>query len=433
MSEKGKILIRKSKKGKWIFEVDIHKKNPMKIPDFYDLKNDSLNEKECEVIREKNGQIKKITVDGEELPKKQFSPKTFHREFDKEHHKDIHNRGGNIQKATDIPDSLDIEKTRLPDDTRNALKGIKDIDNFALKLNKAARFEGEKFKFFETTRRGVKYQIKANISEEMIKDISKRYYDSIKKLNLKLSKELILKPEWRMIIGLGNESVYETSMTLHHIYGIPYIPGSAIKGVIGHYFIQNEFEETECEWKQINVFENVLENFDVKKDEELDFEDFKRKFSTKDRKASENLYNYFCESSNIKNESKILIELYQTLFGSQKKKGSIIFFDAFPIKPPNIEPDVINVHYPDYYGESKPPADYQNPKPIFFLTVKETPFQFIIGIKSRDNTTINGGKFKGQNIMKVAEKYLKGALSEHGIGAKTAVGYGYMKSRNAEN
>src|SRR6266487_1606082 len=39
----------------------------------------------------------------------------------------------------------------------------------------------------------------------------------------------------RMIVGLGNESVLETSITLHHTYGVPYIPGSALKGLAASY------------------------------------------------------------------------------------------------------------------------------------------------------------------------------------------------------
>ena len=167
MSENGKIIIRKSKKGKWVFEVDLGGKQPMHIPSFYDLKDDSLNQKECEIYREK-GQIVKITVDGKELPKRQQQKV--------EHNKDSYNRGRNVQKA-DIKDSLDVQKTELPKDTKNILTGIKDIDNFALKLNKVARLEGDKFKFFKTDNKGnVIYQIKANFSESMIKDISKQYY-----------------------------------------------------------------------------------------------------------------------------------------------------------------------------------------------------------------------------------------------------------------
>src|SRR6185369_614959 len=35
----------------------------------------------------------------------------------------------------------------------------------------------------------------------------------------------------RLIVGLGVESVLETSITLHRTYGVPYLPGSALKGL----------------------------------------------------------------------------------------------------------------------------------------------------------------------------------------------------------
>ena len=393
MSERGKLIIQKFKKG-YRGQIEINGKI-MPVPSFYVFKDDSLNGKECEVTREK-GQIKKIIVDGEELPKKQFSSKTFRREFDKEHHRDVHNRGrNNNTPRVGIPDSLDIRKTRLPDDTREALTDIKDIDNFALKLNKAARFEKRnrhdskkgKFEFFKTDRRGIKYRIKANISKELIENISKAHYGSIKKLNLKLSNELLLRPDWRLIVGLGNESVYETSITLHYIYGIPYIPGSAIKGVVRSYII--------------------TELFGKNKDGSLNLKD-----AEKEALQDPGFCDIFgCPKDSIYKESR---------------QGSVIFFDALPIEPPKIEPDVMNVHYPDYYGGNKPPTDYQNPNPIYFLTVKETPFKFILGIKERNNTPIQKGKFEGRKPLDVAFEYLKKALSEHGIGAKTAVGYGYM-------
>src|SRR5260221_1751552 len=39
----------------------------------------------------------------------------------------------------------------------------------------------------------------------------------------------------RMIVGLGDESVLETSIMLHRTYGVPYIPGSALKGLAASY------------------------------------------------------------------------------------------------------------------------------------------------------------------------------------------------------
>src|SRR5713226_261316 len=41
--------------------------------------------------------------------------------------------------------------------------------------------------------------------------------------------------DWRMAVGLGGETVLETDLTLHHLYGIPYIPGSALKGLTKAY------------------------------------------------------------------------------------------------------------------------------------------------------------------------------------------------------
>jgi len=50
---------------------------------------------------------------------------------------------------------------------------------------------------------------------------------------------------WRLIIGLGVSHPQETSMTLHHIYGIPYIPGSAVKGVTRHWIILSKHDNSE--------------------------------------------------------------------------------------------------------------------------------------------------------------------------------------------
>lgn len=291
-----------------------------------------------------------------------------------------------------ITDSFDISKTKLPEDTKKILGDFKNVDNFNLKFNKLARFEKDKFKFFETDRRGVKYQIRANFSDDFIRNVAQRYYGSIKRLNLKFSEDLVLKPEWRVVIGLGNESVYETSMTLHHIYGIPYIPGSAIKGVVRSHIITEEFEK------------DKMDSLDLKNAEKRALQD-----------------PGFCDIFGCPKNS----------FYNESRQGKIIFFDSLPLSAPQIKPDVMNPHYGPYYSESSgkiPPADYHNPVPIFFLTVEKTEFRFIIGIKENDNSAVQKGIFEGKRPLEVTCEYVKKALSEHGIGAKTAVGYGYMDS-----
>ncbi|MGE4518021.1 MAG: type III-B CRISPR module RAMP protein Cmr6 [Desulfobacteraceae bacterium] len=290
------------------------------------------------------------------------------------------------------------------------------VDNFLLKLSKFSLFDGKDFFFFKTSKGKIIYNICADSWAFDFSVFDTDYTRKIKSMNLRV-KELKMKPDWRMVVGIGDPSVYETSITLHHIYGIPYIPGSAIKGITRHYFILSEFEKTNCKWPEISIFEKVLENFtfkdkkdqNKKNDEEKKFESFKSKFSNA---PSKEIYNHFYnEKSHIKKEMIEIIENYQNIFGSQNKKGSVIFFDSFPMEPPNIEPDIMNVHYPDYYSKDKNPTDDQNPNPIIFLTIKNTKFKFLLGSKD-------------ENLLEKSKKYLSESLSEHGLGAKTAVGYG---------
>lgn len=307
----------------------------------------------------------------------------------------------NIQEMS--TDSFIIENAFLPSDTKSAMTEVQSIDNFALKLNKTARFipenekDGNKFKFYKAYRGNVEFTPKPYFGNLDFGQIADRYCRSIEALNLSVSscKGTI---DWRLIVGLGNESVYETSVTLHHVYGIPYIPASAVKGVVRSWII------TEC-------------------------------FNQDEEKAI--LDKGFCDVFGCPKKIKDTPSYYE-----EERKGKVWFFDAFPLSKPEIEVDIMNPHYGDYYNlkNPEPPADYLKPNPIIFLTVGEKDkkgsplqFQFLIGIKEKDNRVIKSlqektkSKFEGEKPFKVAMDFLKAALTHHGIGAKTAVGYGYMK------
>ena len=218
------------------------------------------------------------------------------------------------------------------------------------------------------------------------------FFDSVKKRNERFLEDLRncgfnVKPltarcPWRLVIGLGASHPQETSMTLHHIYGIPYIPGSAVKGITRHWAVLKFAEEK------------------AKRDKE-DFEKSLKSVSGTLEKGEDIGINL--DGIDFKN----LIQI----FGTQKQVGKVIFMDAYPLDDINLKIDIMNVHYPDYYSGEKPPADWQNPKPVKFLTVENTTFQFYL--ISRENLLLN-----------IAEKLLKEALKGHGIGAKTSLGYG---------
>ncbi|NUV00019.1 hypothetical protein XO12_07810 [Marinitoga sp. 1154] len=256
-----------------------------------------------------------------------------------------------------------MDNIKLPYDTKNVLKNnINLIDNFNLKLNKLVNFENGKF-LYKSKNNNI-HQFNKNL----IYKVSENYYKKIKRQNLKLSKEMQVSIQWKMIVGLSNPSVYETSMILHHIYGFPYLPGQAIKGVVRNYIIE--------------------ENFDFDESKALKDKDF-------------------CDIFGTDNKS----------FYKESRKGNIIFFDGYPITSPKINIDVMNVHYSDYYNGNLAPTDYQNPIPIYFLIVKDTSFNILIGSKEKE---IDEYKIKNTPIT----EWIKIALQENGIGAKTSIGYG---------
>ncbi|MEO0168684.1 MAG: type III-B CRISPR module RAMP protein Cmr6, partial [candidate division WOR-3 bacterium] len=68
-----------------------------------------------------------------------------------------------------------------------------------------------------------------------------------------------LKTAYRLVVGLGSTHVLETSLTLHHIFGIPYIPGTALKGVVRMVsFWEIAKEEKKLEDLQKQLYEGKL-------------------------------------------------------------------------------------------------------------------------------------------------------------------------------
>lgn len=122
----------------------------------------------------------------------------------------------------------------------------------------------------------------------------------------------------RMVVGLGRESILETGITLNHTYGVPYLPGSSLKGLAAAAAHKKLEEEA---WRK------------------------------------------------EKGES------HRILFGNQESSGYVTFHDALWIPEASqrlpFDLDVMTVHYPKYYqGENQPPSGIESPNPVAFLTTR---------------------------------------------------------------
>jgi len=222
-----------------------------------------------------------------------------------------------------------------------------------------------------------------------------------------------LKVQSRLIVGLGSSHVLETSITLHHIYGVPYIPASALKGVCRMVAFWKIAES-----KGILTNENLL------------------------KKLQDEFYGELTSDKDILK--------YQLLFGAQNFKGLLLFLDAYPIIENNnteiFDLDIMNVHYPSYYEGEGTPGDWENPRPIIFLTVKEeTTFSFNIlldefraerikesseeelrelNIPEYAKEIVNDWEYNRQQLHDEIKDLLEKALSKFGVGSKTRLGYG---------
>lgn len=167
----------------------------------------------------------------------------------------------------------------------------------------------------------------------------------------------------RLALGLGAESVLETAICLHRTWGVPYLPGSALKGLAARAARQR----LDPPWE-------------------------------------------------------VTGEPYQVLFGDTTTAGHVIFHDALwiPFERKSeaaatrlpLAHDVMTVHHADYYsGKDEPPADWDDPNPVPFLSAHGS---YLVALSGPERWV---GK---------AFEILKGALAEDGLGAKTAAGYGRM-------
>lgn len=188
-------------------------------------------------------------------------------------------------------------------------------------------------------------------------------------------RSVVLKIETRLFIGLNGGGMLETGCAIGHSHGVPYIPGSSVKGVVNAH---------------------ARERFD----------------SEDGGKA-------------IRHE----------LFGASATEappaglsGLLTFHDAWWI-PESAErplvPEIVTTHHPEYYrneggntreGKRTKPTDFDSPVPNAQIAVHGA-FRFVI---------------EGPPAWLVlAEQILVAVLSTCGAGAKTRTGYGLFETPTA--
>ena len=190
----------------------------------------------------------------------------------------------------------------------------------------------------------------------------------------------------RLLVNLAGGILENANIALDPHFGVPYLPGSAVKGIARH--------AAWCEWVGAD----------------------------KDAAVAKEIAAVFGFPTGDGNKDG----LDGQLKGLKQSEcaGCVAFLPAYPKDRAALEVDVTTCHHGKYYAKEKDKAtDDEQPNPQFFPAVaSDTVFRFTL-VPLRGCTPAQLARAKG---------WLVRALAINGAGAKTAAGYGWFEDVTEE-
>ncbi len=223
-------------------------------------------------------------------------------------------------------------------------------------------------------------------------------------------KLITVKLSSRLLIGHGNVAPTDIGLTLHHSWGVPMIPGSSLKGLLSHYIditygprgdrAHPDALQQDDDGAARSRFQGVTWN-DGQQAKYPPGDVHRGLFGAPDTAAIAGLPAGLAE------------------------RGGLIFHDALyvPGSAPGDRPlaaDVLTVHQKQYYDNEgrRSPADYHDPVPVPFLTVRPG-VKLLVALSASNDVSDSLG---------LCIDLMGSAMKEWGIGGKTSLGYGRMST-----
>lgn len=212
----------------------------------------------------------------------------------------------------------------------------------------------------------------------------------------------------RILVGHGLPSPVDVGLRVHRTWGVPVIPGSAVKGLLSQYIEtlygpenpSHHPDDPEHPEPERAPYQGVV------------WDGSTIKFGPGE------IYRELFGAPNATTDDDFASDRQEATPKVGAQKGRITFHDAWMV--PNGDDhrpfarDVLTVHQKTFYnadGRDEWPSDHDEPNPVSFLTVRPET-QFLFGLSGDPEWT----KFAGE--------LLQNALAEWGIGGKTTSGYG---------
>lgn len=228
--------------------------------------------------------------------------------------------------------------------------------------------------------------------EELRARHTRRFLDLIKSALPARHIVVVGQLESRLAINLSDSLIQNAGICLDRLFGLPYIPGSAVKGVCRHAALSELKSAGTDDQKRelLRQFQSVFGTSSV---------DF-----VSGKKSGE------------------LVQYARYLDDSEQQivKGCVDFLAAYPVNAAKITVDLTTVHYPAYYSSGRQ-EDLSREKPIvnpFPVVEQGARFAFCL--------VANRLAADPEATLSVARRGLECALTQSGLGAKTSGGYGWF-------
>ena len=286
-----------------------------------------------------------------------------------------------------------------------------------------------------------------------------RYLESLRALGAETDPDSAVEATtlWRLVVGFATNPALETGLTLHPTLGVPYVPGSAVKGLC-HHVAELELASDRGQFPWLpdagatDPPDPVVDDLDQIRGFARRAELIRCLFGSltlergtegdgkapigpvTPRSLLEKSLPHWEERFGTRSEAPDVRRLVRHLL-DEHTMGAACFYDALPTPGQMgdlLQADVLTPHYPKYYQEegAHPPSDDQDPNPITFLAVAPgVRFLFPFRLRAPEALAELAGDGAARTLVR---RWLAAGLREWGAGAKTAAGYGYFEVAGPE-
>lgn len=205
----------------------------------------------------------------------------------------------------------------------------------------------------------------------------------------------------RLMVNMAGGVVENAGICLDRCFGLPYLPGSAVKGIARNQALWDIKRANGQEKEQLLRAAMLVFGF------------------AKPDLTAQGAFGWAAGVHQAQEISNIL----QT----KEFKGLASFLPAYPTSSPKLVVDLVNSHHPQYYtGRVQYANDNEEPRPNYFPAVEAgCSFAFAV-VLTRWNNAL---QIPHQDLLEHTRKWIENAITQKGAGAKTAAGYGWFALR----